>query len=490
MKRRLLITSILTLLLMLSLPIVIPLSSEEYAIIYGVFAVVSFVLILVYLFSGTAKFIILTIYIVVIVLLLIFLREYQHPIMAIGTLMIVLNPLANFERFLEKNLEDESTQPLRISIRGKYWPFYEYRQAMKDFVRLPQTKKLYTKSWYLRTRQIVTLLLLFASIYLFMNELKNIYFDLTNYNMTQIFTFYGVLALFMLTFILFKNGFTAMFRATIMFMFIPIIYVIALSNLSLPTKIIFSILVFMVGLADVIYEKINSLNRVAYNPYKYFDTQDRRCVYANSFYEPFVYNESYSLIGHFKFRVNIDTFHQKLHDVLFYANRKHFMISAYTYDGEFIEIYTDFYHKHMKKVSKFSNYLEALFEANIHYDVIIDKNKQYYEKNFFHKTEYIVARALSLAELLDDLSLESSNVIISMIFSFEKLSDMQKVSKHYYTEHLSDLDDEHYYAARITARTSKSKFAIEQKVRDMLLTAMMYRGNYVRILVYYDEGEN
>lgn len=489
MKRRVLISIILISLLVISLLIVIPLTGNDYNIIYSVFSTVFLALTLVYLFGGTAKFIVMLIYSIIIIVTLILFPDYQYPIIAIGTLFFILNPLANLETWMEKRLTEEDVLPIRISFRGRYWPFYTYRQEMKNYVRMPQTKKLYTKSWYLRTRQLVTIALLFAAIYLFINELKNIYFDLAEYNLIKIFTFYGVITLFTLTFILFKNGFTAAFRAAIMFVFIPIIYAIWFLPIELFSKIILSSVVAVIGIADVIYEKFVSLNRVAYSAYKYYDPVDQRYIYANAFYEPLVYNETYNIVGIYKFKASSEEFHEKLHDILFHSNVKHFMITAYTFDGSHINIYTEFYQKHAKRAKRFTHFLETLFHTKVDNEIVYDKSKQVYEETFFHKTEYIVARALALSELVDNLSIGSDNVIISVIFSFGSLKDIKSLSRIYYVTRLEDYDDHEYFAVRVNVRSSRSKFAIEQKVRDVLLNALIYRGNYVRISLYY-EGDN
>ena len=152
MKRRLMISIILILILLISFSIVFPLMSLDTSLIYTVFAVIGIVLLSVYLFNGTAKFLVMLIYSLLIIFGLIIMPDYQHAIVAVGTLMIILNPLANFESFLEDKLIPAETAPLKISVRGKYWPFYQYRQEMKDYVRLPKTKKLFTKSWYLKLR--------------------------------------------------------------------------------------------------------------------------------------------------------------------------------------------------------------------------------------------------------------------------------------------------------------------------------------------------
>jgi hypothetical protein len=486
MKRRILISAIVVALLLISLTFVLPLFESQYKIMYGVFSVIITVLILVYLFSGIAKFIVVLIYSLIIITCLVFLPNYQQPIIVIGTLAFILNPLANLETSIEKALNDEDVLPLRISIRGKYWPFYSYRQEMKNYIRFPQTKKLFTKAWYLRLRQILTLALLFAAIYLFINELQNIWIDLTNYNLQQIFIFYGVISLFTMTFILFKKGFTALFHVAIMFVFAPIIYVIYLTPLDIWSKVIFSSIVLVTGVADIIYEKFASLKRVAYQSYAYYDSSMQRFVHANGLYEPLVYNETYNLVGIYQFQGSIDKFNREFNEILYYANRKHFIITAYTYNSKDIIIYTEFFQRHVRKAKQFTNYLETIFKTKVHEQIVYDKQKQIYEQTFFHKPEYIVTRALVLADMLGELQVDTKEVIISLIFSFESLRDIEAMSQLYYTERLEELDDEGYFAARIIVKTTHSNFMIENKVRDVLLNAMIHRGQYVRILVYYE----
>jgi len=489
MKRRLLISGILIILVLISFGLVIPLMKSDDVIIYSVFAAIIIVLILVYLFSGLAKLTVMTIYSALLAISLIFLRDYAQALIAIGTLSFIINPLANLETFIEKKLNDEDTAPLRISIRGKYWPFYAYRQAMKNYVRMPQTKKLFTKTWYLRLRQLITILLLFVGIYLFINELKNIYFDLINYNLPQIFVFYAVMALFILTFILYKNGFTAMFRASIILLFAPIIYAVWFTDLSNVSKVIFSAIITGIGIADLIYEKYISLNRVAYSAYEYYDPNEQRYVYANEFYEPLVYNETYNLVGIYKLDVKLNAFQNHLHEILFYANRKHFMITAYTFNGKEINIYTEFFHKHANKAKQFSSFLEGTFNKTVVDQIIFDKNKQIYEEKFFHRTEYIVARAIKLAHFLEGLEIHNQEIIISIIFSFNSLHDIEELSKIYFINRMEEFDTDSYYAARVNVKVPNNSFSIENKVREILMNALINRGTYVRILVFY-EGDN
>ncbi|MFA5693069.1 MAG: hypothetical protein WC907_05575, partial [Acholeplasmataceae bacterium] len=268
----------------------------------------------------------------------------------------------------------------------------------------------------------------------------------------------------------------------------PIIYAVWFTDFSSFSKIIFTAIITAIGIADILYEKYISLNRVAYSAYEYYDPNDQHYVYANEFYEPLVYNETYNLVGIYKIELKLNVFQRHLNDLLFYSNRKHFMITAYTFNGKFIKIYTEFYHKHAKRAKQFSNFLENIFGNPVSDQIIFDKNKQIYEDKFFHRTEYIVARALNLAHFLENLEILNQEIIISIIFSFTTLSDIETLSKTYFVNRMSEFDSESYYAARVNVKVPNNEFAIENKVREILMNALLNRGSYVRILVFY-EGE-
>ncbi len=319
---------------------------------------------------------------------------------------------------------------------------------------------------------------------MFINELKDIAFSLTQYDPKQIIQFYYVIALFAMTFTLFKKGFTAFFRMAITVMFIPVIYLIVLSQTQEVTKWITATTVLVIAIIYWIHEKNNSLKRVLYHAYEYHDVDTQSDVYANALYEPLVYNEVYALVGIYELPMSGAKFDRAFHDVLYYANRKHFIITAYTVSDHKVMIYTEFYNKHVKRTKLFHKYLEELFDVKVKMDAVYDVPKRIYEKNFFHKQEYIVARTLSLAELLIELEGETE-IIISMVFSFKAFEDMQAMAREYSVTRMPELDDETYYAARISTKSSNRKYMIESKVRDMLLTGMIHHGEYVRVLVYY-----
>lgn len=486
MKKRIFISLLLIILLLVTVSIITLNLPPRISIVYGVIVCILVSLVLVYLFNGLVKFLVMMIYTTAIILGVVVFKDYQHAIIAVGTFAIIVNPLASLENYITQYFDEDEVSQLSISIRGSYWPYYEYRKNMKDFIRLPQTKKLFTKKWYLRLRQLTFIILLFLGLYLFLNELKNIYFDTIYYNPISFLVFYGILAIFVSSFMLVKSGFYRMFTVAIGFIFIPIIVAILLLDINFMSKMIFAASMSILGIAYIAHQKFDSLGEVAYNAYEYYDPAKKRYVYANQFYEPLVYNETYTLVSIYKLKIEQKNFEKELNDILLYANYKHFMITAYTYNGIEIEIFTDFHKRDIKKVFKFKLYLENKFNRNIELQYEFDKDKLMYESQFFHRPEYIIARASNLVDLMNELEVQKEEVIVTMIYTFKNLESINDLMKIYFVKRLESFEDKDYYVASISVRTTKNKFELEQKIRDILLNAMIYNGVYVRVLVYYE----
>ena len=169
-------------------------------------AIVTLVYVGIYVFGGVPKLIIAGTYGVITFIFLLLLKEPYHlPILIMGTLLFVLNPLSSFEEYLTSKMNDEDVLPIRISLRGSYWPFFSYQKEMKNFYHLPQARKLYTKKWYLHLRQIVMLTLITLGIFLFLNGINQIANTLDNFSWFNFFVFYNVIMLFVLAWMLFKN---------------------------------------------------------------------------------------------------------------------------------------------------------------------------------------------------------------------------------------------------------------------------------------------
>ncbi|MFA7422557.1 MAG: hypothetical protein WCZ00_02360 [Acholeplasmataceae bacterium] len=485
MKSRLIISLTLSIVIFILMPIALSLFELKGQGIFMISAIISLVYIGVFVFGGIPKLIIYAIYGVILsIVLSITPYDYQLPIIIIGTLSFILNPLSSFEKFLESKMKDENVLPIRISLRGSYWPFFEYRREMKNFYHLPQQRKLFTKKWYLHARQLTMILLYTLGVFLFIHEINYIANRIEDFNWYNFFTLYIVIIVFLLAYFIHLKGFTSTFRTFGIALFPPIIYLILISNFhdALRYSLAGSFAIF--GIIISIVELINLHKRVAYDSYHYYDVDLQREVYANALFEPLVYNETFTLSGHYQLKITKKQFDLHFHDLLVYANFFHFIITAYTIDKTEIHIYAEFNKKAHKRAHKFKTYLETKYKTNVSLDLKEDPEKTIYEKTFFHKSEYIIARAQRLAELLKDLSIDA-NIIISIIAYFQSEEDLMKISREYQVKRLTDVKYEDYITARIDFSSVNNEYMIETKIRDVLLSLMVYHGKYVRISVYY-----
>ncbi len=117
-------------------------------------------------------------------------------------------------------------------------------------------------------------------------------------------------------------------------------------------------------------------------------------------------------------------------------------------------------------------------------DLQSDPEKTLYEEKFFHRPEYIIARAQRLAELLKELNIDSS-IIISIIAYFKNESDIKSLSDEYQVSIMPNMKVDDYITARIDIKTINNEYMIETKIRDVLLNLLISQGQFVRISVYY-----
>lgn len=485
MKSRLIIALSLTTLVLVLMPIALILFGLKGQGIFMISAIISFVYIGVYVFGGIPKLIINSIYgLIVFLVLQILPYNYQFPFIVIGTLIFILNPLSNFQQFLESKMKEEDVLPIRIRLSGSYWPFFEYRKEMKNFYHLPQQRKLFTKKWYLHTRQASMLLLYTLGIFLFIHEINSVANRLDDFSWQNFFTLYIVIIIFILAYFIHQKGFTSTFRTLSVAIFPPIIYLILISRFDDPLRYSLAGSTVLFGLVIVTIELHNLYQRVAYDKYEYYDVDQQLEVRANALFEPLVYNETFTLSGHYQIKVSRKKFKLHFHDVLVYANFFHFIITAYAYEGDMVHLYTEFNKKAERRAHKFNTYLETKYKTDIPMDLKHDPDKTIYENNFFHRPEYIIARAQRLAELLKDLHIDSP-IIISIIAYFNNYDDLKFMQKEYHVSLLESIKVDDYITARIDLKTVNNDYLIETKIRDVLLSLMVYHGKYVRISVYY-----
>lgn len=485
MKRRIAIAGSLTILIFLLMPIALILLNLRGQGIFMISAIVALVYVGVYVFGGLAKLIVAFIYGVFTFVFLYLLEEPYHlPFVIIGTLLFVLNPLSNFESYLEKKLKDEEVLPIRISIRGSWWPFFSYRREMKNFYHLPQARKLYTKKWYLHTRQIVTLFLVSLGIFLFILGINFIANTLDDFNWFNFFVFYNVIIIFILAFFLFKKGFTSTFRTFVISLFPVLIFLAIISGF--PDAIRYSLIasIAIIGIAVCSIELFKFYQRVAYDTYHYYDIDQQMEVYANALFEPLVYNESFYLCGHYSIKVKLETFQKHFNDILIYANYFKFIITAYAYKSEMIHLYADFHHKDQRRPENFKTYLEMKFGMAVPATIEEDKNKETYEKTFFHRPGYIISRAQNLAGLLKELEIKTK-IILSLIVYFELEEELEAFEEEFPVQRLTELSEDDYLTVRVDIPSINIDYMIESKIREVLLSLMVHHGKFVRINVFY-----
>jgi hypothetical protein len=485
MKSRLIIALTLSILILILMPIALSLFNIRGRGIFMISAIVSFVYIGVYVFGGIPKLIIYAIYgIVIAVVLSMIPYDYQMPVVIIGTLLFILNPLSLFEKYLESKMKDEDKLPIRISIRGSYWPFFEYRKEMKNFYHLPQQKKLYTKKWYLHARQITMVLLYTLGVFIFIHQISYIANRIDDINWYNFFTLYVVIIVFLLAYFVHLKGFTSTFRTFGISLFPPIIFMLMISDFpdALKYSLAGSFVIF--GLVIGTIELINLHKRVAYDSYKYYDVDQQMEVHANALFEPLVYNETFTLCGHYQIKKSKKDFRKHFQDILIYANFFHFIITAYAIDKDTVHLYAEFNTKAMKRAQKFKTFLESKYKTTVPLDLQSDPEKTLYEEKFFHRPEYIIARAQRLAELLKELNIDSS-IIISIIAYFKNESDIKSLSDEYQVSIMPNMKVDDYITARIDIKTINNEYMIETKIRDVLLNLLISQGQFVRISVYY-----
>ncbi len=485
MKRRIAIAGSLTILIFVLMPLALILLNLRGQGIFMISAIVTLVLVGVYLFGGVPKLVVAIIYGLVTFMFLFFLDEAYHlPFLIVGTLIFVLNPLSSFETYLTSKMKDEDVLPIRFSLRGSYWPFFNYQKEMKNFYHLPQARKLYTKKWYLHTRQVTTVALITIGIFLFLLGISNIANTLDDFSWFNFFVFYNVIIIFVLAFMLFKKGFTSTFRTFVISLFLPVIYLIFRSEFPDPLKYTLAASMFFIGLVVSTVELIKFYQRVAFDSYHYYDPDLQMEVFANALFEPLVYNETFILSGHYQIKIKSEAFQKVLHDILVYANLFKIIITAYTFGKDTVHVYADFHQHDHKRAEKFKTYLEAKFKMGIKAELYEDPNKEVYEQMFFHRPEYIIARAQSLAGLLKELEIKTK-IIISLIVYFELEEELEEFSKDFPVSRLEDLSEEDYLTVRVDLPSINVDYMIEAKIREVLLGLLMHHGKFVRISVYY-----
>ena len=478
MKRRVIISLSAIGFLIISLIIGHQVLAEKHHGIMYIIGILLIVYAIVFLLFGLPRLIVYFIYGLFSGPIIIFSPQiYQIILSFILTIVIVINPLAAFEQFLDRQFKESETKTFQYSPGGRYKTFYKYRKNMKEYYHLPQVQKLYTNPKYKFLRNFVLIFLFSLLVFLLLHSASDIViYDGLDFR--SIITLYFAFLLMIAVMVLYKSGFTSMFRVFKVSLFPAIIYLLSYSGLSNTLKAIFIIVLALTMTGLIVNESLTYFTRITYNHYHYTDPKTNQKVFANALYEPFIYDDSDKISAFYTIASSEETFNKNLNSLLIYANFKKLIITAYTVGKGQINLYVELYNE--KHLDSLRERLHNTFNSNIKQTVIADSN--YYEKMFLHKHEYIIARALSLASLLEELEIKEA-VIISLSMHFKDLKAASQIVEKYHTNVIEKQAD--YCLLEVLIKVENIDYIIEASLRNLLLDMLISGGTFVRIMVYY-----
>ncbi len=478
MKKRFYIASIIFIVLSLTfliLPIALP--GNLSAVFLLAFFISTFYIVI-YFIGGLSKLFVYIIYGIGLFLLMYFFSDYKFAFIIIGTFILLLNPLAYFENKIAKALDSPDPIEFQMLVKRSYFPIFDYRAKMKEYYHLPQTRKFYKNNKYYYLVNLTTFILAGIGIFLTLLELNAMARELQQLRLESILVFYIVVAIFFAALVINKKDFSSLKHNIIPMIFLPTPLLAFMTNLSLFWKVIIASISGAVALVLLFHAFYQYMRRVTYHSSNYLDTNNNHFVYANLLYEPYMFNEYFTTVGIYELNISIDQFHDRLNDVLAYANFKLFFITAYIDTGKGVVIYTQFHKNHQKSPEKFTKYLEKKYKTNVATTITSDPSHEIFENTFFKTDDYIVARALSFGKLIKNLDIEIP-LIIRMFFYFNNPQDLRGFVEHYNVDLISLR--ENVITVKVEFEIANVDYLIDLKVREILLNALINDGHYVRI---------
>lgn len=485
MKKRVLLILIIIGLLILLTPIVFVFFRTQGRSRFGAISLLVVFYLAIYAFFGISKTIIYLIYGLITFGLLIIFPDYEFPFILIGTLLMIINPLEHFERYLNKQLNENAFVPIQLTFVSKYNTYLSYRRDMKSALNLPQMQKLFTNQKYKHLRQATFVIITGITIFVFISQISTMVRTLEQFKVVSFFTSsYAITVLIIINMLLYRKGFTVAFRVSIVLLFPPTIFLIAFSNLPDMSKWILNISTVILFGYFSFREIIYYYQRVIYEAYQYYDHDFQAEVYANALFEPYVYNEKYVEEYVYKLDITRQKFDKIFQNILIYANYRRFFIVAYTINQNGIKLYVHFKSNQYKKTLKFITYLESLINQKVSYETFYDPGKNRYEQQFFHKDDFIVARTLYLVDILKTLEIKNQ-LVINLFVYFSKKADLHGFMEKYPVIRLHDYDYESNRAVLVQLETTNTEHLIEVAIRSFLLNLLVYQGKFVRVSVEY-----
>lgn len=478
MKKRLLIATTIFLVLVATFSILsVTLKTTIRPIFLFSFFIATFYLVI-YFIGGISKLFVYLIYGVAIFLLIYFFNSYRFAFMIIGTFIIVMNPLAYIENRLAPLIDSPEPFELQMLVTRSYFPYYDYRAKMKEYYHLPQARKYKNERRYYILVTATTIVLSLIGILLSLLELNAMTEDLANFRLESILVFYIVVVIFGSAVILNKKGFNSLRHFITPFIFVPMALLVLMTELPIAWKISISAMAALLTLITLGYEIILYYKRVAYHSSVYIDSNTNHLVHANLLYEPYMFNEFYTLVGKYEINTNEISFQKYFEQVLVYANYKKFFISAFVETGSSIILYTQFHKNNKNDAIKFSNFLEKTFETSVLSQISDDPSHAIYENTFYRSDDYIVARAVSLGALMKEMEI-TDPLIISMYFYFKNLDLLKDFNDLYKVDIVAVEYD--LVMIKVEFEIVNVEYLIDIKVREILLNALINDGTYVRI---------
>ncbi|HHT82237.1 MAG TPA: hypothetical protein GX003_02205 [Acholeplasmataceae bacterium] len=478
MKKRFYIASIIFLVLTFALLILPPLLPGNVRPVFLLVYFIALFYLVIYFIGGLSKLFVYLIYGLALFLLLYFFQQYRFALIIIGTFIFLLNPLAYIDNKLAKKLDSPDPIEFQMLVKRSYFPIFDYRAKMKEYYHLPQTKKYYKKKRYYSLVNISTFALAGIGIFLSLFELNMMADDLQQFRLESILVFYIVISIFVSALIIYKKGFTSLRHIVKPMFFLPMPILAFMTDLPLHWKIIIASVSGLVGLLLVIYEIYSYFRRVTYHASSYLDTNNNYYVYANLLYEPYMYNDYFTTVGKYELNLDIESFNEKLSDVLAYANFRLFFITAYIDTGTSVIIYTQFHKNHLNSPELFSNFLEKKYKTNALTTITQDPTHEIFENKFFKTDDYIVARAVSFGKLMKNLEINKP-LIITMYFYFTSTQGLREFINLYSVDLVSF--KENVITIKTQFEIANVDYLIDLKVREILLNVLINDGHYIRI---------
>jgi hypothetical protein len=450
----------------------------------GIITIIAFGLITLYLLTDASFLIIYSFYAALIFTLATIFEDYLLGLMIVGTLLLITNPLDFLRKKIFKKLNIKNNVPLNINLYRSRWAIFEYRKLMKQYFHMPDTIRLFNSKTYKVLRQLTFLAILFLAILIFIYQMGRIVLQ----NFTLPFLAFRVFLstmLFLIAFILFKKGFLSTLRLLSVLIFPVLLFLILVvpSDLinDISRLILFSFMVICT-LASFTYNLFLYFQRVLYNYYYYFDNDSKTEVYANSLFEPLVYNYCYTYFTKYSIKISREAFLKHFNELVVYANFKLFFIISYSFSNDCCYIFTATHYKEKYKINNFKKILDRKYNTNCGVYTVEDKDAKVFENMFFHKDEYIMSRAVSEAALYKSFTYKHK-IIVSIVFYF---TNYEKMNEYSISRNVMRLK-EYEYSGNAVVKTSiiveNDDILIKKCVKNMLLDASLYDGHYVRIIV-------